>query len=108
MTQHLASQAVFTNSVFVLDWNRPAPLTEFFVPAMPELYFPEFRDCIGNSRLEPTHWVPHMRPMRAGGDNVTAHLHSLDRITGTPLLLAFPARRRRLSSVGRHASHCCA
>ena len=69
--------------MFVLDWNRPAPLTEFFVPAMPELHFPEFRDCIGNSRLEPTHWVPHMRPMRSSGDdNVTAHLHSLDRITG--------------------------
>jgi len=33
--------------VFVLDWNRPAPLTEFFVPAMPELHFPEFRDCVG-------------------------------------------------------------
>ncbi len=44
-------QAVFTNSVFVLDWNRPAPLTEFFVPAMPELHFPEFRDCVGASTV---------------------------------------------------------
>jgi hypothetical protein len=109
----LLLQAVFTNSVFVLDWNRPAPLTEFFVPALPELHFPDFRDCIGNSRLEPTHWVPHLRPMRPGDTNMTMHIDSLHRVTGTHVHLQVlpPGTTERmathaLSAVWSHLPPC--
>ena len=36
-------QAVLTNSVFVLDWTRPVPLEEFFLPLDDALAFLPFR-----------------------------------------------------------------
>jgi len=39
-------QAVFTNSVFVMDWTRPVPIEEYFLPLDERLLFPDFRACL--------------------------------------------------------------
>ena len=43
---HVALQAVFTNSVFVMDWTRPVPIEEYFVPLDDRLRFPDYRACL--------------------------------------------------------------
>ena len=39
------SQAVFTDSVFLLEMSRPAPLHEFLLPHSKALRFPDIRAC---------------------------------------------------------------
>ena len=46
-TRHVhVVQAVFTNSVFVMDWTRPVPIEEYFLPLDERLLFPDFRACL--------------------------------------------------------------
>ena len=34
-----------TNSAFVLDWSRPVPLSEFFLPLTEVRLYPQYRFC---------------------------------------------------------------
>ena len=56
---HALSQAVFTHSFFVSEWERPVPLREYLVPAWRTLEFPDIRACLqppGNASAQVVQW----------------------------------------------------
>ena len=44
-----------TSSAFVLDWSRPVPLDEFFLPVA-EVSLPAFRACVKTDKLKWRRW----------------------------------------------------
>ena len=49
-------QALITHSVFIMDWTRPVPLTEFFLPLDDALSFDSHRACLSAPELR---WARH-------------------------------------------------
>ena len=45
-------QAVLTNSVLVLTWNKPVEIHEFFQPVTSDIELPEYRACLNRTDLD--------------------------------------------------------
>ena len=55
-TSRYPCQALTTHSVFVMDWTRPVPLTEYFLPFDDALGFDGHRACLSAPELR---WAKH-------------------------------------------------
>lgn len=49
-------QAILTNSVLIIDWTRPVPLTEYFLPLHDELAFTDFHMCLQSMNTRRGEW----------------------------------------------------
>lgn len=49
-------QAVLTNSVFVLTWDTPVDVYEYFSPLTSHTEWPEYRACLNTTDLYKKNW----------------------------------------------------
>ena len=80
-------QAMMTNSAFVMDWSRPVPLEEFFLPAA-DVTIPAYRACVETPELKSRRFRITRQP------NATANVKRFS--SASPLTLLCPQANRKL------------